>query len=59
MDSYEELVELARICERQARIAQTKDVAAELLRMAREYQDKAARLNEAKPLSIEETISAN
>lgn len=59
MDSYEELVELARICMRQARIAQTKEVAAELQRMAREYQDKAARLTGGKLPDLEEQSSAD
>lgn len=36
------------MCWRQARVAQTKGVAPELLRMAHEYQHKAARLDSGK-----------
>jgi hypothetical protein len=42
---YEELVELARLCANNARIASTTDVAAVLWRIAREYQEKAAKLD--------------
>ena len=35
---YEDLVELARMCARNARITTSKDVADELWRMAKEYQ---------------------
>ncbi len=40
-----QLVELARLCAKQARAATAKDVATTLWRMAREYQGKAARLD--------------
>jgi hypothetical protein len=46
--AYDELVELARMCWRQARLAQTNGVAPELLRMAHEYQQKAAKLDSGK-----------
>jgi hypothetical protein len=46
MLTYDELVELASLCAHNARIATSKDVADELWRMAREYQDQAARLGE-------------
>ena len=46
--AYDELVELARMCWRQARLAQTKGVAPELLRMAHEYQQRAAKLDSGK-----------
>jgi hypothetical protein len=46
--AYDELVELARICWRQARVAQTNGLAPELLRMAHEYQQKAAKLDRGK-----------
>jgi hypothetical protein len=39
-----ELVELARICARNAEIATSKEVAHELSKMAREYRQKAAEL---------------
>jgi hypothetical protein len=43
--SYDELVELARICWRQSQVTQAQDVARELHRMAREYQQEAAKLD--------------
>lgn len=46
--AYDELVELARICLRQSRLAQTNGLAPELLRMAQEYQLKAAKLDSGK-----------
>jgi len=39
---YEDLVELARMCARNARITTSRDVADELWRMAKEYQAQAA-----------------
>ena len=39
--------ELARMCLRQAHVSQTREAADELRRMAREYEDKAARLDRA------------
>jgi replication-associated recombination protein RarA len=44
MQTYEDLVELASICLRQARAAKSRAVAAELRRMAKEYQKRAAEL---------------
>jgi hypothetical protein len=44
MNTFADLVQLARICMRQARIAQSRDVADVLRQMAAEYQDKAAKL---------------
>ena len=46
--AYDELVELARMCWRQARVAQTNGLAPELMRMAHEYQQKAANLDSGK-----------
>jgi hypothetical protein len=46
--AYDELVELARMCRRQARMAQTNGVAPALLRMAHEYQQRAAKLDSGK-----------
>jgi hypothetical protein len=40
----EQLIEIARLCVRQACATTTKDVAAVLWRMAQEYLDKAAKL---------------
>jgi hypothetical protein len=45
MPTYDDLVELAEICLRQARAAKSRAVAAELRRMAKEYQKRAAELN--------------
>jgi hypothetical protein len=44
MLTYDELVELARLCARNSRIATSRDVADELWRMAKEYQAQAAKL---------------
>jgi hypothetical protein len=44
MESYDDLIELARICREQARAAKPKNVAAELRRMAKEYEKRAAGL---------------
>jgi len=45
---YDNLVELARICSRRASLAQTEDVARVLRRMAREYMQEAAKLDDGK-----------
>jgi hypothetical protein len=44
MESYDDLIELARICREQARAAKAKNVAAELRRMSKEYEKRAASL---------------
>ena len=49
---YYSLVELARICSRQASLAQTEDVARTLRRMAREYVQEAAKLDDGKISAI-------
>ena len=43
---YEDLVELARMCARNARITTTREVADELWRMAKEYQAQAAEMGD-------------
>jgi hypothetical protein len=43
---YEHLVELARMCARNARITTSRDVADELWRMAKEYQAQAAEMGD-------------
>ena len=48
MQLYDELVELAKICIEQARSTHKQDVASELRRMAREYQYRAATLDDGK-----------
>jgi hypothetical protein len=44
--SYVDLVELARICINQARAATTPAAAAEFIRLAKEYQRRAAGMND-------------
>lgn len=48
MQRYYELIELARICSRQAQTTQTDQVARTLRRMAREYVQAAAKLDGGK-----------
>jgi hypothetical protein len=48
MPTYNDLVELARICAKNSYAANTKEVAAELWKMAREYQERAAKLDSGK-----------
>lgn len=45
MPNYEELVELARICRRQAHLTQSEEVARHLHKMATEFAQEAAKLN--------------
>jgi hypothetical protein len=45
METYQELIELARNCMRQARLGSTKEVTETLRQMAKEYQDRAAKLD--------------
>jgi hypothetical protein len=45
MRTYEELIELANLCARNARISSEKEVARELWKMAQEYQAEATKLN--------------
>ena len=44
-EDYADLVELAKICGRHSREANTRGVAAELWKLARDYQQRAAQLN--------------
>lgn len=48
MQSYDDLVHLARLCGQESRISVIKEAAAELWRMAEEYQRQAARLDGGK-----------
>ena len=48
MQSYDELVELARICLKQAREAKNLSVSAELMHLARRYQMRAASMDNGK-----------
>ena len=52
--AYQQLVELARTCWRQAGITTSKEVADVLRRMAKEYQQKAAQLDSGKVPDIGE-----
>ena len=45
MPSYDELVDLARMCWRQSHVAQDEGVARALRRMALDYQQAAAKLD--------------
>jgi hypothetical protein len=53
MGIYDEYVELSRLCWRQATLAETPGVAEILRKMAREYQEKAAKLDGGKPPDLE------
>jgi hypothetical protein len=48
MQTHEDLVELAKICVGQARETKSRKVAAELRRMAKDYQKRAAELYNGK-----------
>jgi len=48
MRTYAEVLELARMCARNARSASEKRVARELWKMAQEYQTEAAKLDDGK-----------
>lgn len=54
MQEYDELVKLARMCAKNAHSAGTKEVAALLWNMAKEYQEKAAKLDGGKRVDIGE-----
>jgi hypothetical protein len=49
MPTKSDLVELARICLKQARVAKSAVATAALRRMAKEYQRRAAQLDRAAP----------
>jgi hypothetical protein len=52
MSTFADLVELARICMRQARVARSPEVADILRQMAEEYQEKATNLNDCEAPDI-------
>jgi len=54
MNTFADLVQLARICLRQARISRTPEVAHAFRQMAQEYQEKAANLNDGEAPGIDE-----
>ena len=49
MREHEDLAELAKICMAQARATQSPEVAEALRRMARDYRQRAARLDSGTP----------
>lgn len=48
MQSYDDMAEMAGICAKNAHLASTREVAAELWKIAKEYQEKAAALDSGK-----------
>jgi hypothetical protein len=52
--TYKEAVELAKRCALNARLALTKEAAAELWTMTREYQEEAAKLDSGRKPDIGE-----
>jgi hypothetical protein len=54
MPTYDELLELARMCWRQSTVAQTEGAARELRRMAYVYRQAAAKLDSGKLSSVGE-----
>jgi hypothetical protein len=58
MYTYETLVELARICFKQAQEVKNRDVSAELMRVAKGYQLRAAAMNKGRLPEIGEEAAA-
>jgi hypothetical protein len=56
MLTYEDLVELARLCVRNAQITTNREVADELWQMAKEYQAKAATLGDFPEIGDESPV---
>jgi hypothetical protein len=56
MSTFADLVQLARICMRQAHIARSPEVADALRQMAEEYQVKAANLSDSAAPDIDEGL---
>jgi hypothetical protein len=56
MNTFADLVQLARICLRQARISRTPEVADAFRQMAEEYQEKAANLNDGEAPDIDKWL---
>jgi hypothetical protein len=55
-ETYEDLVELAKICAAQARATRDSEVAAALRRMAKDYQVRAAALDSGELPDIGEDV---
>jgi hypothetical protein len=53
LKTYEEFAQFARLCWKQAKLANTNDVAQTLRRMAMQYQQAAARLDSGKLPDLE------
>jgi hypothetical protein len=56
MSTFADLVQLARICMRQARIARSPEVADALRQMAQEYQEKATSLDDGETPDFNERL---
>jgi hypothetical protein len=56
MSTFADLVQLARICLRQARISRTPEVAHAFRQMAEEYQKKAANLIDSEVTDMDERL---
>ena len=54
MSTFADLVQLACICRRQARIARNPEVAGVLRQMAEEYQEKAAHFDDGETPDMDE-----
>jgi hypothetical protein len=52
MQTYDDLIELARICARHAQLAPTKEIARELWKMANLYRTRAIALDGEKLIDI-------
>jgi hypothetical protein len=59
MPTYEDLLELAKICTRQARAAADKSVATVLLEMAKEYQAEALKIDSSKSRKLVSRYSSS
>jgi hypothetical protein len=59
MQTYEGLVELARICVKQSREAKSAFVSAELAHVAKGYQVRAATMNHGRFPDIEDEAAAS
>jgi hypothetical protein len=53
VDNYNDFVQFARDCFRHAQKATTKQVAEELLQLAKQYQEKAAMLDGGRPPKLD------
>jgi hypothetical protein len=56
MPTYEDLVELAKICARQARAVTNESVATVMLEMGKEYQAEAAKFESSQSHEVGEPL---